>query len=65
MLCLFCKEPIGELNLKRALDEDTGVMNFISKRFSKIGHFFTTKDQKSPSDASYWLMYPQSPHEGH
>ena len=27
MLCLFCKEPIGELNLKRTLDEDTGVFS--------------------------------------
>ena len=27
MLCLFCKKPIGELNLKRALDEDTGVFS--------------------------------------
>ena len=27
MLCLFCKEPIGKLNLKRALDEDTGVFS--------------------------------------
>ena len=28
MLCLYSvKEPIGELNLKRALDEDTGVFS--------------------------------------
>ena len=25
MLCLFCKKPIGELNLERAFDEDSGV----------------------------------------
>ena len=28
MLCLFCKKPIGELNLKRVLNEDTGVFSF-------------------------------------
>ena len=25
---IFVKKPIGELNLKRALDEDTGVFSF-------------------------------------
>ena len=41
MLCLFCKKPIGELNLKRALDEDTGVSSFFFSSLSyssPLGH---------------------------
>ena len=40
------KEPIGELNLKRALDEDTGV-------FSSF--FFSTG-----SDSRFWEFHPSS-----
>ena len=41
MLCLSVKKPIGELNLKRALDEDTGVFSsFFSllSSSSPLGH---------------------------
>ena len=37
MLCLFCKKHIGELNLKRALDEDTGVFSIFLLSFSPLG----------------------------
>ena len=30
----YIKKPIGELNLKRALDEDTGVFSFFSSSLS-------------------------------
>ena len=44
------KEPIGELNLKRALDKDTGVF---SSFFSFI--FFSTG-----SDSRFWEFHPSS-----
>ena len=45
---ILLKEPIGELNLKRALDEDTGV-------FSSFFHFFSTG-----SDSRFWEFHPSS-----
>ena len=50
MLCLFRKKPIGELNLKRALDEDTEVFSsffsFLSSS-SPLGHICTFKKHKA------------------
>ena len=38
MLCLFCKKAYRELNLKRALDEDTGVFSFLSSSSPHVNH---------------------------
>ena len=51
------KEPIGELNLKRALDEDTGVFSFFFSLFPLIPLFifFSTG-----SDSRFWEFHPSS-----
>ena len=46
------KEPIGELNLKRALDEDTGVFSFF---FSYTGLFRMLSKKATSYSSQYFL----------
>ena len=43
------KKPIGELNLERALDEDTGVFSFLFFFFCSTG-----------PDSCFWEFHPSS-----
>ena len=53
LLAYSVEEPTGELNLKTALDEDTGVFSFFFYFLSSSFIFFSTG-----SDSCFWDFHP-------